>query len=284
MNNPIISRVVTCFEQWNYVRKWCLNDDLFLEGVEWIFINDAPHDPFPRDIKLILKKKNARIFSHKFNQGRCIARNWGAQLANGLWVEHIDGDDLPLKIDLSHLNNHNDKEILAFKTGYHENSHFDNLINERNNIPIIENQNAYFDFLLPNYVPIDPRPVGTLWNREAFLSIGGYDGRYESIEDLHLVWKAHKAKLRIAHIDICKQSHFRGTQKPTPLVLGPGFINFWNLVKKTDDQNIHLINNEIVNATKVFYWSSLGQLKKLKLDTLKFKIKETIKWFLSMLC
>ena len=44
------------------------------------------------------------------------------------------------------------------------------------------------------------------------------------------------------------------------------------------------VNNEIVNSTKVFYWSSLGQLKMLKLDTLKFKIKETIKWFLSVLC
>lgn len=284
MDNPILSRIVTCYNQWNYVRKWLDEEELFIKSVEWILINDAPNNTVPTDVKIKLQEKNFRFYSHKFNQGRCTVRNWGVELSEGQWIEHIDGDDLPLKIDISELNKFYDKEILAYKTGYHEKKHFNNLSEEKNKIPIIEKQNGYFDFLLPNYNPIDPRPVGILWKRDAFQSLGGYDARYESIEDLHLVWKAHISNFKIGHVDACKQSHFRGTQKPTPLVLGPGFINFWNLVKKTDNQNIHLINDEIVNATKVFYWSSLGQLKKLKLDTIKFKIKETIKWFLNVLC
>src|SRR5581483_1444432 len=53
--------------------------------------------------------------------------------------------------------------------------------------------------------PFDVRPAATMWNRGFIERLGGYDGRFETVEDVQLALKTASAKARVLRFRRPKQ-------------------------------------------------------------------------------
>jgi glycosyltransferase involved in cell wall biosynthesis len=200
-----VSRIVTVYHQWGFLRDWAWEPALFNGRVEWIVVNDAPGDPAPRDLSERLEALGVRVITPRRNLGRSGARNLGAQAATGVWLDFVDGDDRPLPFDAP-------AEVVPLELVFHP-------VPERRErvfrpehgswpTPWDSGTHTYWGFLAPEWRPCDPRPAGVLWRREAFLELGGFDGRFEPSEDLHLLACAQEAGLRAGHDARPKQAYF----------------------------------------------------------------------------
>ncbi len=98
---PLISVIVPCFNQGVFLED-ALVSVLAQSYQNWecIIVDDGSED----DTKLIaakwIKKDNRFIYLYKENQGLCLARNAGIEVANGLYILPLDADD---KISKSYL-------------------------------------------------------------------------------------------------------------------------------------------------------------------------------------
>lgn len=200
-----LARIVTIHHQWNDVRAWLDNPGLHAPGIAWLLVNDAPGDPAPPDLAAVAAHRGVRILAPPCNLGRCGARNLGAAETDAAWVEHIDGDDAPLPFSLETLRQPEGCGVVLFPVA------------ERTSpdpaapvtVPAWDvAASCYWSFVAPAWHPLDPRPAGTVWRRGVFLALGGYDGRFNGSEDVHLVWKAAQAGVVCAHATAPKQSYF----------------------------------------------------------------------------
>lgn len=175
---PKFSRVVTVYGQWRFL-DWLANDALFDADTEFIVVDDASPAAAPPDVAARLASRGILVHRLPRNSGRCIARNTGAALARGEFLDFIDGDDrpLPLRDDPSWAG----ANIVYFRFAAHgaaTNGEPSWLLLH----PLLADPQAPDGFL-------DPRPVAVLWRREAFLATGGFDPRFEMNEDLDLAIK-----------------------------------------------------------------------------------------------
>ena len=70
---------------------------------EWLIIDDGSNDNSGR-ICDKYEKKDCRVrVIHKKNEGVCIARNIGLELARGEWISFVDADDFLLPDSLMQL-------------------------------------------------------------------------------------------------------------------------------------------------------------------------------------
>jgi glycosyltransferase involved in cell wall biosynthesis len=61
---------------------------------EYILVDDNSTDESLKAIEQYAEKdQRIKIIKHKINQGRCIARNAGIEVANGEWICYLDSDD-----------------------------------------------------------------------------------------------------------------------------------------------------------------------------------------------
>lgn len=195
-----ITRIVTVHRQWEHVARWIGDDALFEPRVAWILVNDDPLSlPAPGLADQIASRGIRRIDLPR-NCGRSAARNEGARLAATPWIEHVDGDDHPLPFPLADLATGPDVSLLFFPVRERSDES-----SPPDTAPI--SPGGYWDFLCPACSPFDQRPASTAWRREAFLSLLGYDARWEPSEDLHLCWQATRLGLRAGHPHTPKQCY-----------------------------------------------------------------------------
>jgi len=210
MTGPLLSRVVTCYHQWHFVEQWITLDGLFRADTEWIIVNDSPTDTPSDELLRRIEARNIRIVSLKTNIGRSNARNAGANTATGLWVDFVDGDDLPLVFDPAFL--------LSCSA---------DLVSHPTRITVIgkgrfmDGASAPLNYpndwaeLLHRFAPVGVAPSASLWQRSFFLGLGGFDGRFDGAEDTQLVFRAMQAGGQIGRSDIPKQCYFSKEIKHT---------------------------------------------------------------------
>lgn len=190
---PRISRIVTIYNQWNYL-EWLADDALFTPETEYIIVDDCSESPAPAAIIAHLADRRITLLRLPRNQGRCVARNTGAERAHGEFIDFIDGDDRPLPVAVHGSWSHAD--VVCFPFEVHGIAHDARTSWVRH--PLLEDPRAAEGFL-------DPRPAAVLWRRRAFLEIGGFDPRFECAEDLDLCLRA--LDLPRAYCAVPKQSY-----------------------------------------------------------------------------
>jgi hypothetical protein len=200
---PLITRICTVYRQWPQVAAWLTRDELFTGECAWIFVNDCPENPPPDAVGAILQQRGALLHEMRINGGRSQARNTGTALARTPWVEHVDGDDRPLPLPSDELSP--DDVGLVFFPVLHQGPGSENLPAE----PTFtyHGRNAFFDLVFASYLPMDWRPCSTLWRRETLNALGGFDARFEPVEDIYLVWRAVRAGVRAGHAPVAKQCY-----------------------------------------------------------------------------
>ncbi len=178
MNQPHLSRIVTVYDQWGFL-DWLDDDALFTPETEFILVDDCSKQAAPPDLLSRMKARGVRLHRLLRNSGRCVARNTGAQLAGGEFLDFIDGDDrpLPLAADPAWAS----ADVVFF--------HFDvhgmatDMRRSWVRHPLLAAADSPEGYL-------DPRPAAVLWRKTAFASLGGFDARFETGEDLELVLRA----------------------------------------------------------------------------------------------
>lgn len=201
--SPCITRIVTVYRQWEFLRTWIANPGIRQPGVKWLFVNDSPSVKAPQDIRAALEELQAQVVTSLFNAGRSNARNLGVAHIDTPYLEHVDGDDIPLPLNDAILH------LLAQDTA-------DLILSPVVEWPVGTNPpDLKTDYpgviasvwgpLFPDQPPVDVRPAATVWRTATFRKLGGYDARFESGEDLHLVWKCLHAGFAVERTGFAKQ-------------------------------------------------------------------------------
>jgi glycosyltransferase involved in cell wall biosynthesis len=201
---PLLARIVTCHRQWQFLEQWLKDDRLFGPEIEWVVVNDAPESSPSPETEALLRRRGIQLVSPACNLGRSGARNLGAEHATALWVELIDGDDVPLPLDPNTLSGLSADVVTHPVWEIPENCR---VLPEP---PAQLGMRAMWGELLPGLHPIDVRPASLIWKRSFLLGLGGFDGRFEGAEDLQLAFKAHRQGARmVRHLPPKQAYRFR---------------------------------------------------------------------------
>ena len=198
---PLLARIVTCHRQWHYLEQWLTDDRLFGPEIEWVVVNDAPAAPPSPTNEALLRRRGVQLVSPACNLGRSGARNLGVDHARAAWVELIDGDDVPLPLDPRMLSGLSAEVVTCPVWEIPESCR---TLPEP---PAQLGLRAMWAELLPGLHPIDVRPASLIWRRDFLLKLGGFDGRFESAEDLQLVLKADRMGGRVVRHPAPKQAY-----------------------------------------------------------------------------
>lgn len=207
---PEISRIVTCYYQWNYLAQWLYDDELFHANVEWIVVNDAPEDRPEARLREELDRRHVRLVAPHANIGRSRARNLGARVSTGRWLDFVDGDDRPLPIMVEDLCAAN-AGLLVFpiRTAMVGDMPFCDAARA----PV--QHYSHWETLLPEFQPINVTPAALLWRRTTFFALEGFDGRFEGAEDIHLVFRAAQSGVLLGRAGSPKQCYFTRPERHT---------------------------------------------------------------------
>jgi GT2 family glycosyltransferase len=198
---PLLARIVTCHRQWHFLEQWLGDDRLFGPDIEWVIVNDAPEAPPSVATEALLQRRGVQVVRPACNLGRSGARNLGVANASAAWVELIDGDDVPLPLDPEQLANLPADIVSHPVWEIPENSL---TLPEP---PVAPTLRGMWGGILPRLQPFDVRPASLLWRRAFLLKLGGFDGRFESAEDLQLALKADRQGARVARHPTPKQAY-----------------------------------------------------------------------------
>lgn len=123
MNSPIISIVVPCYNQSQYLRETL--DSLLIQSIsnwECIIVNDGSTDNSLAVANRYVEKDNRFIVVDKPNGGLADARNVGIRSSHGKYVLPLDSDDLiaPTYAEkaVSYLENHPEVILVYCKAKY----------------------------------------------------------------------------------------------------------------------------------------------------------------------
>jgi len=206
MNRYSISRIVTVYRQWSLVERWLNKDSLFPANTEWIFVNDCAEDPPGENVQQSLHKRGVTLLTPQRNLGLAGARNLGWSRSTGDWLDFVDGDDLPMPLNIDDLDL--DADLIFFPTA----AHFDDTqFNEH--LRCEDRMSAQFFpvesdvFVYPPEMARDVKMAAILWRRTAIVLLEGLDGRYDMVEDNDIVWRAGAVGLRAKEVAFCKQSY-----------------------------------------------------------------------------
>lgn len=207
-----VTRIVLCYLQWESIRSWLDSELLHGPGIEWIIVNDYPLAAAPDWILEIATRRQIKIVAPLLNVGRSNARNLGASYASGEWLDFIDGDDIPLRVDLNLFSQQIASVglIACPVVGFNKIDEVD-LENPPEFPDAWTADNILQEEMFPRFIPIDSRPCGTLWRKSTFVHLGGFDARFDDAwQDAHLVWKAHYTGIMCGRINVAKQAYNLG--------------------------------------------------------------------------
>jgi hypothetical protein len=207
---PYITRIVTVYRQWELLREWVGNERLSQPEAKWVIVNDSPGYEAPNDVLAALYALGAEMITPSFNGGRSAARNLGASLVTTPYLEHVDGDDIPLPLHagtLSLLGIGSADIVFSPVVEWPEGTPVPDLNKEHQG-----SVDTAWGALFPGLRPLDVRPAATLWRTSVFRALGGYDARFESGEDLQLAWKGvHSGG--IVELATCAKQIYRAKPK-----------------------------------------------------------------------
>lgn len=280
----MLTRICTCYRQWHYFRRWIQNEALFEDpDIEWMILNDCPTDPIPSDLATVAAQHRIHVHEFPVNVGRAQARNWGAKQAATRWIEFIDGDDIPLPLSAKMLKGYETQDYLVFENQFHTINHTNEVV------PFVMDMSPtseyvvtrnHYGFLFKEYQPFESRPAATLWQRDPFLALLGYDPRMEPVEDVHLIWKAKLSKYKMDHVPQPKQSYqlWNDLEPKSSPIDAAGKLRFWHYVKQScPDPELYKTIDERINWIHQCLW---WEAKTTYHFPSKFRFKESIKWLI----
>lgn len=198
----VLARHVTVYRQWSFVRRWAGDPRLREPGVQWFLHNDAPDDPCPSDLRETLTQMGVDVSEGRFNLGRSSARNALARRSSAPFIEFIDGDDIPLPIGrMAKQLKGADLFSFPIRTYRIEGT-------EMKEGPVEINPGFDCPGLFTRLSKVSPLPASLIYSRHLFNECGGFDGRFDTIEDLHLLWKFDQAGAVVSFAETPKQFYF----------------------------------------------------------------------------
>jgi hypothetical protein len=201
---PLLARHVTVYHQWSFIRRWADDARLSETGVEWFLHNDAPDDPCPPDLRDALTRLGVQVSEGRFNLGRSGARNALARRSSAPFVEFIDGDDRPLPLGPNLGLLRPEVGLASFPIGTYR------LQDEREVVGADEKSGGFAcPGLFQHLVEVSPLPATLIYARPLFDQCEGFDGRFDTIEDLHLLWKMDRLAPTTAFAPTPKQRYFQ---------------------------------------------------------------------------
>jgi glycosyltransferase involved in cell wall biosynthesis len=269
-----ITRIVTTYGHWHYIRRWIFDEKLIQPHMAWIFLNDKPDDPAPEDIKRRIAQIGLLI-ENKANMGRCCARNLGIWLAKSEWIDVVDGDDFPLPV----------REDFCEQKGSFDLIFFDVVHHRENNGEIISEADEGWQPPLLNQLlqdltgNVDPRPASTLWRRKTILELGGFDGRADYVEDFNLAVRAKIAKVKTTNTHLVKASYQRGTANRSAASIIPvSCLTTYELARKVvSEPYVEALEEQIKFYRQALLWQGMIEMKKSN-PSVFTKLKECGKW------
>jgi glycosyltransferase involved in cell wall biosynthesis len=102
VNNPIISVILTVFNQFHCIHKSIRSiQNQSIKNLEIIIIEDGSSDNSIELIKKYQKEDNRiTIIEHTINEGKIKSRSDGAKIAKGKYITILDGDDALMHKDI----------------------------------------------------------------------------------------------------------------------------------------------------------------------------------------
>jgi len=118
---PLISFIITDYNIPLVMLKECLQSifDLTLSTseVEVVLVDDGSVISPINEIDLAINQRISIIYVRQNNQGTSVARNIGLKVANGKYIQFIDGDDYLIRVPYEHcldIARYHDPDILLF--------------------------------------------------------------------------------------------------------------------------------------------------------------------------
>lgn len=121
VNNPIISIIITVFNQFHCIHKSIRSiQNQSIKNLEIIIIDDCSSDNSTELIKKFQKEDNRiTIIEHIINEGKIKSRSDGIKLAKGKYITMLDGDDALIHKDILknslYISNLGDIDVVEFK-------------------------------------------------------------------------------------------------------------------------------------------------------------------------
>lgn len=173
MDKPILSVIISCFNQGNYLLE-LLNcfPDYHSQGIyEIIIVNDGSTDNNTLSILKTIEQGGIFVL-HQGNQGVCAARNNGVEIAKGKYILPVDGDDkISVRFIYEAINilDSNSKYSVVYANGEY--------FGEKNGPWIIGEFNMQ-KLMLWNYIHISSVFRKSVWDKAK-----GYDPQANGLED-----------------------------------------------------------------------------------------------------
>ncbi|WP_077370190.1 glycosyltransferase family 2 protein [Flavobacterium sp. A45] len=147
MNNPIVSIIVPCYNQAQYLDE-CLQSVLNQTYEKWecIIVNDGSPDQTDEIVQKWLDKDSRFQYVYKKNGGLSSARNFGLNVAKGEYIQFLDSDDVldsnKFELSLLEANRRNTEQGKIIITNFRIFS-----VNSKNSIdPFCEIKYDYLNF------------------------------------------------------------------------------------------------------------------------------------------
>lgn len=190
-NNPIFSIIIPTYNRATFIKKTIQSVlDQTFQNFEIIVVDDGSTDNTNEIVKQI--ESSQVTYYKKENGERAAARNYGAKMAAGTFVNFLDSDDilysnhLQIAYDLVNENN----EIQVFHLGYDIKDEHNNVLRSVNNTRAINRQILSGNILSCN---------GVFVKRECILqNTFNEDRLLSSLEDWEL-WIRLSARYTFAH-------------------------------------------------------------------------------------
>ena len=189
---PLVSIVVTCFNQASYLERSVKSviAQTFTH-LECIIVDDGSTDNTQEVVQDLLSLDPRVSYFYKENGGVSSARNFGFKQAKGKWIQFLDGDDWihedKIRFQLSHLNE-SEGEDTVFYTDY-ERVFIDqeeNITNRVENIVgSLTRKELIQRLLIPDFLADSPFPLlqqCLLMNRSIFHK-KTFDERLKALQD-----------------------------------------------------------------------------------------------------
>lgn len=177
MDNPLVSVIVPCFNQAQYLNE-CLQSVFDQTYLNWecIVVDDGSNDSCEFVVNEWIRISDQFKYYHKNNGGLSNARNFGVSKASGFYILPLDADD---KIDVFYL----EKVVKVFRI--------------YNYIKLVYSRASYFGakegewilapFSFPEILLDNMIFCSAVFKKEDFLKVGGYSENLTSgLEDWDL--------------------------------------------------------------------------------------------------
>lgn len=212
MNSPLITIIIPVYNTFQYVNETLITIiTQTYKNWECIIIDDGSSDGSLEKIKTIVKKdQRFKIFirgDYSPIKGANVCRNIGLKKTKTKWVIFVDSDDLLLNKCLENRINDilgtSPKDIYIFKTAF---------IDEKKNITgfFYNRSNDIEDILirlLQHNIPW--HTMSPIWDVNFLRKIGGWNNKYERLQDIELNIRAMIAFPKIYFSPLNVDSYYR---------------------------------------------------------------------------